>query len=265
MFRRWLGGGIVVAGVAAVCWPGHPARALRAPAKRALVLTQTAGFRHSSIPVAAAQVASMGEISGGWQVTARADTAAEVAEAITARRLKDVDLVFFVNTTGNLAFTPEGKKAFYDWVGAGGAVVGIHSASDTFHGDPDYLNLVRGEFMTHGAQVKVTVYNQDPRHPACRYLPASFEIYDEIYEFKNWSRDRVHMLLSMKKHPQRDLEGDFPVAWTNRVGQGRMFYTSLGHREDIYDNTTYLAHLQGGVEWALGLKPGDDTPGNPIR
>jgi type 1 glutamine amidotransferase len=61
------------------------------------------------------------------------------------------------------------------------------------------------------------------------------------------------------------VEGDFPVAWTNRSGQGRMFYTSLGHREDVYLNPLYQGHLIGGIKWALGLENGDDTPGNPIK
>ena len=75
------------------------------------------------------------------------------------------------------------------------------------------------------------------------------------------------MLLSMKQRPRPDnpTPGDYPVAWTNRLGQGRMFYTSLGHREDVYMNGLYLEHLVGGMRWALGLEPGDDTQGNPIR
>jgi len=240
--------------------------AIGADKKRVLIVTQAAGFRHSSIPVAAATVRELGQKSGDFTVVGEAGTAEQVAQAITADGLKGVDLVFFANTTGKLGFTAEGKTAFYDWINAGGGFAGVHSAGDTFHNDPDYLNLVRGEFQTHGPQVKVTVYNQDPSHPACKDLPASFEIYDEIYEFKNWERGRVHMLLTMKKHPQKDLEGDFPVAWTNRVGKGRMFYTSLGHREDVYQsNELYRKHLLGGIRWALGLAQGDDSQGNPLR
>ena len=232
--------------------------------KRVLVITQAAGFRHSSIPVAAATVRSLGQKTGKWEVVAEAGTAEQVAAAITAENLKNVDLVFFANTTGNIGFTPEGKKAFYDWVRAGGAYTGVHSASDTFHGDADYLDLVRGEFQTHGPQKTVEVTVQDPKHPACEGLPATFSIHDEIYEFKNWDRARVHVLLTMHKHPQKDETGDFPVAWTNRMGKGRMFYTSLGHREDIYENELYLKHLTGGMLWALGLEKGDDRPGNPL-
>lgn len=239
-----------------------PVRA--ADKKRVLIITQAAGFKHSSIPVAAQTVRDLGSETGDWVVTGEAGTAEQVAQAITASNLAGTDLVFFANTTGNLGFTPQGKTDFYQWIRAGGAYAGVHSAADTFHGDPQYLDLVRGEFQTHGPQVKVEVFNQDPAHPACKEVPACFEIYDEIYEYKNWSRAGVHMLLTMHKHPQRDEKGDFPVAWTNRSGSGRMFYTSLGHREDVYQNPIYRAHLTGGIRWALGLMSGSDQRGNPL-
>jgi len=264
MTRRIFALALAVGALGAGAWLAKPGAS--APAKkRILIITEANGFKHSSIPTAAATVKSLGEKTGAWEVVAEAGTKDEVASWITADKLKGVDLVFFANTTGNLDFTPEGKKAFYDWINAGGAYAGVHSASDTFHGDADYLNLVRGEFQTHGKQVEVEAFVQDPDHPACKGLPSSFKIFDEIYEFKNWDRGKVHVLLSMHKHPQKDEQGDFPVAWTNRVGKGRMFYTSLGHREEVYANEVYLKHLTGGLMWALGLAKGSDKPGNPVR
>jgi uncharacterized protein len=257
---------IASAAAAAAVWPApsSAARNGKSP-KRVLIVSQAAGFRHSSIPVASATAAALGAGSGEWMAVGNAETGEQVAQMITAERLKDVDLVFFANTTGTLNFTPAGRTAFYEWIQNGGAWAGVHSAGDTFHGDPDFLNLLRGEFQTHGPQREVEVFNQDDSHPATAHIPASFKIYDEIYEFKNWERGRVHVLLTMHTHPQNNSTGDFPVAWTNRVGKGRMFYTSLGHREDVYTKDLYLRHLRGGLRWALGLAKGDDTPGNPLR
>jgi len=263
MKRRNVGLLLVAGALAAATLINLPGRC--ANPKRVLVLSQTAGFRHSSVPTAAAFVRWLGTLNHEWDVVGEAGTPEQVAQAITADNLKNVDLVFFGNTTGNLNFTPEGKKAFYEWIEKGGAYAGVHSAGDTFHGDPQYLNLVRGEFLTHGPQKTVEIFNQDPNHPATKDLPASFTIHDEIYEYKNWERSKVHVLLTMHKHPQKDEQGDFPVAWTNRVGQGRMFYTSLGHREDVYPNPLYIKHVTGGLRWALGLANGDDTPGNPLK
>ena len=220
----------------------------------------------NSRETAAAMVRFLGAVTHQWDVVADATNQEELQAWMTAGRLKGINLVFFANTTGDLNLTTEQKKAFYDWIKDGGGFAGVHSAADTYHGDADYLDLLRGEFESHGAQVKVVVRNQDPLHPATRNVPETFEIYDEIYLFKNWSRDKVHVLLSMTTHPNKpEVAGDFPVAWTNRVGKGRMFYTSLGHREDVYLNKVYLDHLAGGLQWALGLENGDDAPGNPQR
>jgi uncharacterized protein len=234
--------------------------------KKILVVTHATEFRHASRETAAAAARFLGAVTHKWDVVADVDNKEELQAWMTADRLKGIDLVFFANTTGDLNLTSEQKKAFYDWIKDGGAYAGVHSAADTYHGDADYLDLVRGEFESHGPQVKVVVRNQNPLHPATRNVPETFEIYDEIYLFKNWSRDKVHVLLSMATHPNKpEVAGDFPVAWTNRMGRGRMFYTSLGHREDVYLNRVYLDHLTGGLQWALGLENGDDTPGNPKR
>ena len=232
--------------------------------KKVLALTYATGFKHSSRPLAAQTAAKLGNDTGNWEVVEVIDDKAGVDRWFVTDQLKKVDLVFFANTTGDLGF-PDNGKQFFDWVKAGGAYAGVHSAADTYHGNEGYLDLQRGEFQTHGAQRTVEIFNQDPSHPACKDLPASFMIMDEIYEFKNWDRNKVHVLLSMHKHPQKDEQGDFPVAWTNRSGRGRMFYTSLGHREDVYENPLYLKHLTGGITWALGLAKGDDTQGNPIK
>jgi uncharacterized protein len=234
--------------------------------KKVLVITHAQGFKHSSRETAGAVVRFLGAVTHEWDVVGEATNEAELQAWMTPEKLKGLNLVFFANTTGDLGLTTDQKTALYGWIKEGGAYAGVHSAGDTYHGDADYLDLVRGEFLTHGPQVKVEVRNQDPSHPATKSVPATFEIYDEIYLYKNWERGKVHVLLSMNKHPNKPEEaGDFPVAWTNRVGKGRMFYTSLGHREDVYLNKIYLDHLTGGLRWALGLANGDDTPGNPIK
>jgi hypothetical protein len=44
-------------------------------------------------------------------------------------------------------------------------------------------------------------------------------------------------------------------------GAGRSFYTSIGHRDDIWSNDpVFRAHVVGGIWWALGLEEGDATP-----
>lgn len=186
---------------------------------------------------------------------------------LSPENLKKYDAVFFVNTTGDLPL-PD-PKGFIQWIEAGHAFVGMHSAADTFHGFPLYREMLGAEFKTHGPQVSVDAINEDNQCAACKHLPAKWTVYDEIYQMKNFDRTKVHGLLTLDKHPNDKTPGDYPIAWKKEYGKGRVFYTSLGHREDIWDAETpenfkrmnpkevslaYQKHIMGGIRWALGLE-----------
>ncbi|HEX5223201.1 MAG TPA: ThuA domain-containing protein [Verrucomicrobiae bacterium] len=271
----------------------------QAEPKRALVVSTTTAFRHESIPTAERILGEIGKSSGVFTVDyARVDVndpkykgangrpdlakyepdvAAVLAEKMSASALKNYDLVIFANTTGDLPL-PD-KQAFLDWIKSGKGFVGIHSATDTFRGhkplDP-YIEMIGGEFKIHGPQVEVEAINQDPQCPACRHLPASWKVFDEIYQFNGFERAKVHGLLTLDKHPNNKTPGDYPIAWIKEYGNGRVFYTSLGHREDIWDPNwkegkgerknspevakAYQEHLLGGIKWALGLEKSNARP-----
>lgn len=259
MKLRLLITGLLLAGLFAV-----PATA--AP-KKLILVTATKGFRHSSIPTAENVIATLGYTSGVFTIV---DTVrggpdgkddAEVAEKLTMAKLNAVDGVIFANTTGDLAI-PD-REGFIKWIEAGHAFIGMHSCSDTFHGFPTFIEMLGGEFVNHDAQVAISALNQDPQHPATRHFGESYEVYDEIYQFKNFDRTQVHGLLGLDTHPNYKFPGDYPVAWCKQVGKGRMFYTSIGHREDVWCSATYQQHLLGGIEWALGLASGSATPQVP--
>lgn len=232
--------------------------------KKVLVVTATTGFRHSSIATAENVIATLGETSGAYTVVdfvrggPDGKDNAEVAAKMTMAKLNEVDAVIFANTTGDLAI-PD-KDGFIKWVEAGHALIGMHSCSDTFHGYRPFIDLLGGEFLTHGAQVQVDAYNQDPTHPATRHLGPIYTVFDEIYEFKSFERAKVHGLLTLDKSPQTLAPGDFPVAWSKDVGRGKMFYTSLGHREDVWTSALYQQHILGGIQWALALEKGSGKP-----
>jgi type 1 glutamine amidotransferase len=181
---------------------------------------------------------------------------------LSPANLKNFDAVIFANTTGDLPL-PD-RQGFIDWVKNGRGFVAMHSGSDTFHGFRPYIEMLGGEFESHGAQVGVECLVQDPKHPSTRDLGESFCIeQEEIYLIKSFDRAGVHNLLALDKHPNRKKEpGFFPIAWCKDYGQGKVFYTSLGHREDVWENKRYQKHILGGIKWALGLEAGDATPGN---
>ncbi len=230
--------------------------------KKLLVITVTKGFRHSSIPTAEKVLAKLAEKSKAFTVDyVRNDE--EMASKMSPEGLKNYDCFVFANTTGILP-VPD-KDAFLNAIKEGKAFVGMHSASDTFHGqgvvDP-YIVCIGGEFAGHGAQVGIECLVVDKKHPSTKHLGESYCIQqEEVYLIKNYLPERVHELLILDRHPNKKTEkGHFPVSWCKKHGEGNVWYTILGHREDVWENDLFQKHILGGILWALGLQPGDATP-----
>ena len=210
---------------------------------RVVVVTATSGFRHSSIEIAEEVIARMAA-AGRFDMT-YARTEDEMRAALSPKALRKTKLVIFANTTGDL--TPEVRTALLRWVSDGGSFVGVHSASDTWHESPDYIRMLGGEFETHPDQMNGTLIVVDRDHPATAPLASPHVLFEEFYQFKNFDRDRVNMLVT------RD-DGS-PVAWSKSFGSGRVFYTALGHREDVWTSAWFQQHLSGAIAWALRREP----------
>lgn len=226
-----------------------------AAAKRVLVVTHTAGFRHSSIPIAEATLLEIGNTSGLYQ-TEFCRTAADVQQMLTAGALTRFDAVFFANTTGNLGIPDMG--AFLNWIAGGGGFVGAHSASDTYHESPEFLGMLGGEFQTHGSIVSTDVRVDDPSHPAVAHLAPRFTITDELYRFTRFDRAAVRVLLSLDHNPgdgvgEAGQPADLPMAWHRTHGSGRVFYTAFGHREEVWQDARFRQHLREALRWAMKL------------
>jgi type 1 glutamine amidotransferase len=110
------------------------------PAKprKVLVLGKSAGFVHSSIPLAARMIEEMGKKTGAWTTAISYDPA-----VITKENLAQYDAIFLASTTGTFlddpndqAATDARRQAFLEFVRSGKGVAGIHAASDSYHGNP---------------------------------------------------------------------------------------------------------------------------------
>ncbi|MCX8109154.1 MAG: ThuA domain-containing protein [Verrucomicrobiae bacterium] len=198
--------------------------------KRVLVVSVTKGFRHDVIPTVDKVVADLAQQSGKFTVD-YVKTEQEMAEKMAPAALANYDAVVFNNTTGDLPL-PD-RQGFLDWIKSGKGFVGFHAATDTFAGFPAYIDMIGGQFQVHYEQVEVEVLVEDPSHPATRHFGKSFRAFDEIYLLKNFDRRKVHGLLTLDKHPNFGFPGDYPIAWCKEYGNGRVIYTSLGHRKEI--------------------------------
>lgn len=244
--------------------------------KKLLVVTWTTGFRHSdSIAVGEKIVGEMADRTGQFTVD-YCRTQDDVTKMLTPQYLDDnhYDGVMFLNTTGNLHI-PD-LHAFLDWIKAGHGFIGTHSAADTYHpsdtnGDTGYVDMLGAEFRTHGRQAEADCIVEDRNNPATRHLGPEWKVTDEIYHMKVDNRPTVHVLLALKTQPMdgvKDEQGvdqsgkptDMLIAWTKMYGKGRVFYTALGHRTDVWESQPYQQHLLGGIRWALGLARGSARP-----
>jgi hypothetical protein len=233
--------------------PSAPTPPGPAPTARLLVVTHTAGFRHDSIPAAESTLRDLGIEHAVYQ-TEFCRTADEVRQRLTPSGLSSFDAVFFANTTGDLGI-PD-MQAFLDWIAGGGAFLGAHSASDTYHDQPAFLEMLGGEFRTHGAIAEADIRVDDPAHPAVSHLAPRFRIVDELYRIDRATRANVHVLLSMDRNPPDGLgesgaPADLLMAWTRSHGSGRVFYTALGHRPEVWRDERFRRHLLEAIRWAM--------------
>jgi len=236
---------------------------------RILMVTQSAGFKHGSVTrkdgeLAPAELAvtRLGISSNLFRVDCTQDCAAD----FTKEKLQHYDIVLFY-TTGTLPIKAENLEYFVkEWLPAKGhGFIGTHSAADTFHDYRPYWDMIGGTFDGHpwGSGSTVTIAVHDKNHPASKPWGGKVTLKDEIYQFKNWQPEKVRVLMSLDM-AKTELKKPYhvPILWVKEYGGGKAMHMSLGHREDVWTNETYMASLLGGIKWMLGQEPGDATP-NP--
>jgi type 1 glutamine amidotransferase len=190
--------------------------------------------------------------------------------------------VFF--TTGDLTtpgedrqppMSPGGKAALLRAIKAGKGFVGIHCASDTFHSageryqtqehrDP-YIDMLGGEFITHGEQQPARLRVVDTGFPGMHLAGDGVVLYEEWYSLKNFAPD-VHVILVLETagmHGPEYQRPPYPATWARRHGAGRVFYTCLGHRADVWAHPLFQAMLIGAMTWVLGKVDADISPNLP--
>ncbi len=261
-----------------------PDKAPAKPAKprKVLVFTLCRGFRHSVIPLATVALKSMGEKTGAYQIVESEDP-----KVFEPASLAQFDAICMQNTTGELFLPadydklPADKKAaadkesdslkqsFVDFVKSGKGLIGVHAATDCFYKWPEYGEMLGGYFDGHPWNEEVWVKIDDPQSPICAMFGGQgFAIADEIYQFKDpYSREKLRVLLSldtsktkMSNAGIKRADKDFAVSWVHKFGQGRVFYCSLGHRDEVFENPKVLQHYLAGIQYALGDLPADDKP-----
>jgi type 1 glutamine amidotransferase len=238
--------------------------------RRLLVIGQSKGYQHESISTAMFALYNLGRGSGQWDTYFRTDCTAITKKPLKwgAKNLNDFDAIAFF-TDGDLDMDDSQKADLLEFVRDDGkGFIGIHSAAITFLSWPEYGEMLGGRFDGHPwGEFDAPLVVEDPVFPGMRHLPHVFSLKDEIYQIKDFSRDRVRVLLRLdaskvdlsKKGVHRQ-DGDFAVIWARSYGKGRVIYNGLGHTLDVWNRPEFQAMWLETVRWSMGIVPGDATP-----
>ncbi len=125
-----------------------------------------------------------------------------------------------------------------------------------------YIEMLGAEGISHNAQQKAKNTCVDTKFPGCEDLKDGIDMFEEWYSIKNFAKD-IHVILVQESKGMAGnlyLRPPYPATWARMFGKGRVFATSMGHREDVWTSPTFQKLLVGGMSWALGKVDADITP-----
>lgn len=235
------------------------------------------------VPYGSYALQALGEKTGAYQPVVSGDLAMFLPEAI--RRFDAIVL----NNTAGAWITPTDadlgrdefrrhgadteavetvlRKSLMDYVAGGGGLVATHFATGANRHWPEFLELLGGSFSGHPWNEEVGFRVVEPDHPlVAAFGGKDFRLADEIYQFSD-PRDRrkpqdlgkVRVLLAIDKQNTNmsvrwieHKEHEFAQAWVKPHGKGRVFYTGLGHRTELYWNPVILQFYLDAIQFACG-------------
>jgi hypothetical protein len=135
---------------------------------------------------------------------------------------------------------------------------------DTNYKWPEYGEMIGGWFNDHPwTTFWAPIVVEDPTFPAVRHFPKEFKKYDEIYQAKEWSREKVNVLMRLDENkidlanPRvKRTDKDFAVAWSKMYGKGRVFYSTLGHTNESWNDPDIQKMYFEAIKWVLGYTEG---------
>ena len=242
---------------------------VQAAKKHLLVIGEEKGYRHESVSHAMATIEHLGEKSGLWDATIRTDTEALTKKKLefNARNLNSFDAVLFF-TGGELEMDAQQKADLLSFVHEDGrGFIGVHSATITFTDWPEYGEMIGGYFDEHPWNTfDAPILVEDTTFPGMEQWPQSFVLRDEIYQLRNYSRDRVRVLmrldtskLDLSNSKVHRTDRDFAVTWAKMYGKGRVYYSTLGHSKENWDDPRLQEMYTEAIKWAIGLVNADVT------
>lgn len=237
--------------------------------KHLLFIGEEHGYRHEAVSHAMATIERLGRETGYWDTVLRTDTEILTKKKLeyNAKNLNDFDAVMFFSG-GKLNMDEQQKADFISAIHDDGkGFIGVHSAAITFRDWPEYGDMIGGYFDEHPwSTFDAPIIVEDPNFPGMSAFPHEFVLHDEIYQLQNYSRDKVRVLLrldptklDMTNPKVHRKDGDFAVAYAKMYGNGRVFYSSLGHPPENWDDPRIQKMYTEAIRWATHQVDADIT------
>jgi type 1 glutamine amidotransferase len=230
--------------------------------KRLLLITESRGFVHDVVNRRGKDMCLVEKIFvelAAKEKFFEVDYSQDSRSVITSDNLKKYDGIFFY-TTLELPLSDTQKSDLLGFVKGGKGFGGSHCATDTLYKWPAYGEMIGAYFDGHpwNAGTKIRVIVEDKNHPATKHLGDSFEITDEIYQFKApYDRKKLNVLMRLDmdsvKNQGKRKDKDNALAWTKEYGKGRVFYTALGHQPEVWNDPRFQQHVVGGLRYMFGM------------
>jgi len=231
--------------------------------------TSTRTYQHASISHALSTIERLGRDTGLYETTIRTDTQLLTKKKMAGLyNLDDFDAIFFYSI-GEPAMTADQKADLLSFVREDGkGFVAAHTGNNNFYDWKEFADMIGGRFDDHPWELfDAPVVVEDPAFPAMKAFPLQFTVNDEIYQVKEFSREKVRVVARLDPR-QLDLgnrrihraDQDFAVAWARDYGKGRVFYSTFGHRPEVWDRKDIQAMYFEALRWSMGLTDADVTP-----
>jgi type 1 glutamine amidotransferase len=193
---------------------------------------------------------------GGFQVTRleppkdkKPDDPAHMAKLADIKR-SDYDVLVFYTSGYQLNELQE--RALEKFLEDGGGIVAIHGASFSFSKSKLWMQLIGAQFIGHiKGTHPLNIVIADPDHPIMAGIKP-FTIIDEEYKHKFADVDKHVLGRFRERPPESDQTANMDIIWTREVGKGRVFYTSLGHGKEAWENPSWQKMIVQGILWAAG-------------
>ena len=237
------------------------------------------GSQHESIWHALGTIEKLGHDSGLYdtvfrtdsQIITKKDMMQAGPEATAGRGLTNLnafDAIFFYGAAG-IDLTADQKADLISFLKEDGkGFFAVHTSELAFPTWPEYGEIIGGRYDEHPWNITTApVIVEDPDFPAVKHLGQTFQLREEFYQTKDFSREKIRVLLrldaskvDLKRPLVHRTDGDFPLVWAKMYGKGRVFFSVLGHEIDSWDNPALQKMYLEGMKWVLGMTEADVTP-----